>query len=677
MDFDRILSFKDQQWRTILIQNEDGFSSIPQEELIGIDTETEKIVDGEPIRPVLVQVGFHSSRQVHLVPYEYWEKYQEHLHCVNPVSEWVFHNFPFDFFALGGKRNKILMHKLLRKQFTDTGIRYLLSTMKDGDFRIDWRLDTVVKHLLGVVLSKDESIRLTFVQGMEFSEAHLEYAAMDVIATLNVRNVLSETMPTEYLQSLGHVALTECGRNGLFVDKEKFEELSIKFKREMDTYAKVLAVFGYYPNETDNTAVLQDLLVNIEERLNSKSGNAKKIVFPRTAKKKDYKGRPAISMTDELIAMLPSGSHPMIGALKHYKHAEKMLSTYLNPDMIGTDARVHPYFEIIVKTGRTSCKRPNVQNMPRGDGIRGIYRAPYGFCFVAYDYSQLELCTLSESCYRMFGVSRMRELINQGVGLHDWFGNAVKERSSTQNTETVDFRQMAKAANFGLPGGLGVDTFITYARSSYGVDITRRQAEELKKLWLESFPEMEQHLKGKADPQFPGMYIAETITGRIRSNSDYCSALNTRFQGLASDGAKFALFDIWRAGYKIVNFIHDEIIVELPIDSELNKKALKVGELMIKGMRRVTPNTSIKVEGAMFVQWNKKAKGVYGADGEMKIWTPDIITPSKEKTEEKELLGLPKEDVERVAARTGYRLLWADEHLSKFYGWQPSCSVLN
>src|SRR5262249_11263560 len=55
-----------------------------------------------------------------------------------------------------------------------------------------------------------------------------------------------------------------------------------------------------------------------------------------------------------------------------------------------------------------------------------------------------------------------------------------------------------------------------------------------------------------------------TMTGRLRAAAKYTARHNTIFQGLAADGAKLALWKLWRADFRIVNFIHDEVLVEVP-----------------------------------------------------------------------------------------------------------------
>ncbi len=155
----------------------------------------------------------------------------------------------------------------------------------------------------------------------------------------------------------------------------------------------------------------------------------------------------------------------------------------------------HPSpYNLILKTGRTSCSGPNIQNLPREGGIRECLVAGAGHVLVACDYSMLELCTLAQVVYTRHGRSRMRELINDGVDLHRHVAAIVLGKPEEQITKAE--RQKAKAVNFGLPGGMGVETLQDYARSSFGVDLSRSEAESWKAAWVDLFPEMLDYLDG-------------------------------------------------------------------------------------------------------------------------------------------------------------------------------------
>ena len=93
-----------------------------------------------------------------------------------------------------------------------------------------------------------------------------------------------------------------------------------------------------------------------------------------------------------------------------------------------------------------------------------------------------------------------------------------------------------------------------------------------------------------------GLEPVITATGRIRANASYAACRNGIMQGLAADGAIHALWDLWRAGYKIVNFIHDEIICEVPEDENLPARVAEIERLMIEGMQKVVPGANVRGE---------------------------------------------------------------------------------
>jgi len=96
-----------------------------------------------------------------------------------------------------------------------------------------------------------------------------------------------------------------------------------------------------------------------------------------------------------------------------------------------------------------------------------------------------------------------------------------------------------------------------------------------------------------------------TLTGRLRANASYTARHNTCFQGLAADGAKLALWHLWRAGYRIVNFIHDEVLLEVPVNEDHRMHMGNVKRLMIDGMREVVPDIRIAVECVVGGTWSK------------------------------------------------------------------------
>jgi len=116
-----------------------------------------------------------------------------------------------------------------------------------------------------------------------------------------------------------------------------------------------------------------------------------------------------------------------------------------------------------------------------------------------------------------------------------------------------------------------------------------------------------------------------TATGRLRTGASYCPRHNTLFQGLAADGAKLALWKLWRAGYRLVNFLHDEVIIEVPEGDDLRQHAETIRRLMIEGMREVVPNVQIDVDYAAAARWYKSAKKRHDTEGRLLLWKPTAV----------------------------------------------------
>jgi DNA polymerase I-like protein with 3'-5' exonuclease and polymerase domains len=112
------------------------------------------------------------------------------------------------------------------------------------------------------------------------------------------------------------------------------------------------------------------------------------------------------------------------------------------------------------------------------------------------------------------------------------------------------------------------------------------------------------------------------LTGRLRAAAGYTACHNTIFQGLTSDGAKLGLWQVWRAGFRIANFIHDQILVEVPEADDLKHHAEEIKGLMVDGMKEVLPEMRVEVQYAATDRWRKGAKPVFDKSGRLSLWYP-------------------------------------------------------
>lgn len=351
-------------------------------------------------------------------------------------------------------------------------------------------------------------------------------------------------------------------------------------------------------------------------------------------------------------AVLAKTSHRGLLALAESTGVEKMLGTYVPVLEQGTRTPINPGWNVLVATGRTSCREPNLQNLPRKGGIRECFVPRAGWLYAAADYSTLELCALAQVCLDLFGWSHMADALRAGHDLHvrmaaNILGIPYEEaitRYLAGDEEVAEKRQLAKAANFGYPGGLGAEKFQAYARDSYGVHIDLDTSQDLKRTWLETWPETRpffEHVNQQIG--YRGSFTLEQVrSGRLRGDVGYCDGCNSYFQGLAADGAKAAMWritqecylgfgDAWprdgRApsplfGARVVAFIHDEFLLEVPNDANAGAAGDRLAAVMVEGMARYVPDVPIKAEPVLMRRWLKGAKTTRDANGTLIPWTP-------------------------------------------------------
>lgn len=93
------------------------------------------------------------------------------------------------------------------------------------------------------------------------------------------------------------------------------------------------------------------------------------------------------------------------------------------------------------------------------------------------------------------------------------------------------------------------------------------------------------------------------------------------YHALTFAGAKLGLLRVWRSGYRIVNSIHDELLVAVPTKSNLALHASIIRHLMLRGMRAVVPDVYVDVEYTITDRWYKGGEMVVDQNGKFAAWS--------------------------------------------------------
>ncbi|MBQ4556444.1 MAG: DNA polymerase I [Clostridia bacterium] len=328
---------------------------------------------------------------------------------------------------------------------------------------------------------------------------------------------------------------------------------------------------------------LKTMQTSLEERIYMLAGgefniNSPKqlgeVLFERLELPSIKKTKTGYSTNAEVLEKLRP-YHPIIDEVLEYRKVAKLNSTYVDGLIKVADEqnKVHTMFKQTgTATGRLSSAEPNLQNIPirteMGHELRRFFiPCDENHVLIDADYSQIELRLLAH----IAGDETMINAFLSGEDIHASTASAVfGVPLSAVNSE---LRKRAKAVNFGIVYGIGAFSL------AMDLGITKKQADEYIKSYLERFGAIDRYLKDTIASAYEKGYV-ETIFSRRRyipelsaSNKNMKNfgervAMNSPIQGSAADIIKIAMINTRRAlkeaniDAKLILQVHDELLVE-------------------------------------------------------------------------------------------------------------------
>ena len=625
---------------------------------IAFDTETHLISRESPL-PKMVCATFKTAEVNEIYKWGPDLKALFEAMLDNPKILFIGCNTAYDFGVLG-----ITCPELLPKIFdayrcgrvTDIAIRQQLfdiaygRTWGDDQVRY-YSLATLAKEILNVkmggksvTLREEDAWRLRYselenVDIEDWPQSALDYALGDADVTYRIwkaqNDEIEAIMRDDTQQAYAAFVLTLIQARGMLTDPEAVKRCKERHEDTLRASTHTLANAGLLRWDDRN-----ERWVKSDKAARERIAQAcrERGIEPNTT----VKG--AISC--DRAACILSGDALMLERCR-YVTAEKVLSTNIPVLEQGYYAPITTRFKMAA-TGRTTSSAPgdplvgtNLQNAPRTGGVRECFRPRNGYLYLAADFSGAELHTLAQYLYDTFKKSTLMDVLNAGKDVHLWTAasilginyNEAKSRLHNGDTEVKKTRGEAKAINFGFPGGMGPKTFrlnqIKQAEKVWEIDTIKR----FKQHWLEAFPEMVDFFN-LAQYELGPMSKAQIEiqpSGRLRTVSSFPACCNTKFQAPAADGAKRALCEVVRRCYTDkdsslygsypVNFIHDEILLEVPDYAPIYQKAaIELKQCMAEEFNIVTPDCPTEVEPVLMRYWSKKAEYLTDEDGGIIPW---------------------------------------------------------
>ena len=529
-------------------------------------------------------------------------------------------------------------------RITDTLIRQKLSDLRTGHFSEvkSYSLDALAQRVLDLPPMDKSTHRLGFgeligVPVEQWPDGAAEYALGDALVTIELFGAQegSDGLTDQYRQTFSAFALACLSWRGMVTDPVMVARLRARYEDDYEhARQRCIDDHGFF-RETRKGLVKDTKAIR---RAMIEECDSTGVTVPRTAgydpdSDKTVDPLWGVRVDREALAAVESESLRDYAIVSQYR---AILDDHLPSLERGL---IHPDFNPLVATGRTSCRKSKIvngyqtQNIRREPGIRECFRARPGYLFASADFAMLELHTLAQTCIDWFGESRLADALNRGVDVHLWLAAGILgkpyESLDKKDPEVKEARTFAKIGNFGFPGGMGVESFRLWAKKSYGAVLTLDQVQDLRDNWFQTWPEMAyffREINRQCDEGGGLATVHFERPDRYRAGCHYTAACNAYFQGPGSDAAKAALREVVTEcfvdlgtglyGSYPVNFIHDEIIIEAP-EGSAEDAAHRLAEVMISAGTEWVPDVPLRAEPTLMTHWSKNAEGME------KVWTPD------------------------------------------------------
>ena len=378
--------------------------------------------------------------------------------------------------------------------------------------------------------------------------------------------------------------LYEMEEYGMLIDVEYFKALKQEFEGEVAKLEREIWTLAGVEFNVNSPVQLAEVLFG-------------RLGLPTRGIKKTSRGySTGAKELDKL-----EGKHAIVGVVKEYREAAKLLSTYIAPlpELADSEGRIHTTFnQNVTATGRLSSTNPNLQNIPVrtevGRRIREGFIAPEGRVLVSADYSQFELRLAAA----LAGDEGLIQDFNKNVDIHtktasEAFGVPMEEVTKEQ-------RRAAKVINFGILYGMSVKGLADAA------DMGFYEAKDFIENYFELRKPIKEYLDNLIKKAKERGYV-ETLYGRRRPTPDVLSsnfivrtaaeraAQNMPIQGTEADLMKRAMILVDKELRKVdsarmVMQVHDSLMVECDIQD-----AEEVGEILKRGMEGVEPKLPVKL----------------------------------------------------------------------------------
>ena len=260
-------------------------------------------------------------------------------------------------------------------------------------------------------------------------------------------------------------------------------------------------------------------------------------------------------------------------------------------------------------TGRFSSSEPNIQQLPKvGNRGRPYIGGREGYSVISVDYAGIEAVVAAALAKDQAYLSLLKD-----GDLHKNVASQVFQ--VPVESVSPEQRQLAKAMSFTLLFGGGAGRLLSYATNN-GAKLTLDEATALKDRFFARYPgllTMRRNAYTLANDSTPVTIELPTGLRRVIVGQKLVGTtlLNTKVQGTAAAGMKYAILEAWKRGLispgkGIGATVHDELVACVPHDM-VEEFALEIKECMLHGMKQIPAmaDAPVKCGTSIASYWSK------------------------------------------------------------------------
>jgi DNA polymerase-1 len=450
-------------------------------------------------------------------------------------------------------------------------------------------LEFAAKEFLGVEI--DKTLQTSNWGAPHLSMDQLRYAAVDAIVCFKLARRTLLTLGSQAsaytIQMTALPAVVRMKLRGFLFDRDAhaalIEDLSRERFETIDAYVKACREHGVddsVPETPERKRIILEAILTSTEIAN----------WARTEK--------SHALSTRRSELKRAVHYPPIAALVRLSILDKAISAFgenYAESVSVVTGRIHSsYWVASTASGRASCTKPNLQQLPRDKRFRALFKAAPGCVLVVGDFNAMEL--RAAAC--ISGDAAMTKAFEDGRDLHriTAAGMAGKQLEEVTDEE----RQRAKAVNFGGLYGQGAFGLMQAAWDNYSLVLTPAEAEQWVLVHKEAYPQLRAWKHGHAQRcKDAGRIIIGRDAARgigrhyleawlPEGKSFFTRCCNLPVQGACADASMLALAYVderlFAAGVEggPVAWLHDEIVVEVCVEDadravEIVKKAMTDG----------------------------------------------------------------------------------------------------